>query len=97
MNTLIQHIRRFFGREPLSCEQVNAFLVAYLEGTLDVRTRTLFEAHIGACPVCSAYFDQYRSTIAMVKEDPLPEPPQELVESTLAFLRTHYPDGRPDA
>lgn len=77
----------------LTCEDVNAFIVDYLEGTLDDRTRRRFEKHIANCGVCSTYLDQYRETVTLVKEEAAehpPEPPEELVDATLDFLRQHY-------
>lgn len=87
----IQTLRKWF-RRPLSCEDVNQFIIDYLEETISPRTRSRFEAHISDCPNCSSYFDQYLKTIEMVKEAGTiqPEPPEELVELTLAFLREHY-------
>ena len=75
----------------LTCKDVNQFLVDYLEGTLDPRLRRRFERHLARCPQCSAYLDQYRQTIALVKEDGevALDPPEELVELTLSFLRRH--------
>ncbi len=51
-----------------------------------------FEKHIGGCEQCRRYLEQYRATIGLVKEaEEMPEdPPDELTEKTLAFLRTHY-------
>ena len=79
----------------LSCEDVNDFIVEYLEGTLDDRTRRRFEKHIANCPACSTYLDQYRETVTLVKEEAAPpEPPEELVDATLDFLRQHYDDAQ---
>lgn len=79
---------RFFG---LSCEDANRFIIDYLEDTLPLRTRTRFEKHLSQCPLCTIYFDQYRRTIQLVREagEDTPEPPAELVDLTLSFLRRH--------
>lgn len=75
----------------LTCEDVNRFLAKYLEGALDKRTRERFEKHVARCEPCQRYLEQYRTTIDLVKaSDDLPEPPEELTERTLAFLREHY-------
>lgn len=72
----------------LTCEDVNDFLIDYLDGTLDENMRERFEAHIAKCEQCRRYLEQYRQTVDMVKEfDEMPEPPDELVEKTLTFLR----------
>ncbi|NBC18582.1 MAG: hypothetical protein GVY18_14865 [Bacteroidetes bacterium] len=91
--SLFTDIRRLFM---LSCEDVNDFIVEYLDGTLDDRTRRRFEKHIANCPACSTYLDQYRETVTLVKEEAdadVPEPPEELVDATLDFLRQHYDDA----
>ena len=91
----IQTLRKWFQR-PLSCEDVNQFIIDYLEETIPPRTRSRFETHISQCPDCSTYFDQYLETIKLVKEEGTiqPEPPEELVELTLAFLREHYDEDQ---
>lgn len=82
-------IRKWLGRKRgLTCEEVNRFLAAYLDGVLDARTQAAFEAHLKDCPDCQAYLDQYRKTIALTRQAAeVPEPPPELIARTLAFLR----------
>jgi len=83
-----QWLKKWLGRKRLTCEEVNQFLAAYLDGALDARTRAAFEAHLQACAACQAYLDQYRKTIELTRRAAeVPEPPQELIEQTLAFLR----------
>ena len=86
----LQTIKRWF-RRPLSCEDVNQFIIDYLEETIPPRTRTRFEAHLEKCATCGSYFEQYLQTVDWVREDGLAqiEPPEELVEVTLHFLRDH--------
>jgi anti-sigma factor RsiW len=48
----------------------------YLEGALSRRDRRRFEAHLRACPNCSAYLEQIRATIKLrgaVSSDDLSE------------------------
>lgn len=89
----IQTLRKWF-RRPLSCEAVNQFIIDYLEGTIPPHTRSRFEAHTAECPACGRYFEQYLQTIELVKGEGAvqPQPPEELVELTLTFLREHYND-----
>lgn len=90
---ILRDVRRFFM---LSCQDVNAFLAGYLEGTLDDRTRVRFEQHIARCPQCAPYLEQYRATIALAKTAGAIEPkapPDVLAEWTLSFLREHYDEG----
>lgn len=83
-----------WSRRPLSCEDVNRFIVDYLEETIPPQTRDRFEAHLADCPTCGLFFDQYRQTVTLTcKEGALPvDLPPELVEATLHFLREHYKD-----
>ncbi len=83
-----QWLQKWLGRKRLTCEEVNRFLAAYLDGALDARTQTAFEAHLQACSDCQAYLDQYRKTVELARRAAkVPEPPPELIEHTLAFLR----------
>ncbi|HXY27604.1 MAG TPA: anti-sigma factor [Acidimicrobiales bacterium] len=56
----------------------------YLEGTLSRRDRRRFEAHLAACPNCTAYLEQIRTTIRLAgsiePEDLSPEARDELTE-----------------
>ena len=73
-----------------NCEDVNEFLVLYLEGELDERATRAYEQHISRCSQCQAYLDQYRQVIELVAEngkDDRVEPPSDLVDMTLAFIR----------
>ena len=74
----------------LVCRQAVELVTAYLEGDLSWRQRRRFEAHLRACPNCSAYLEQMRATIASAgRIDPEtldPEVRDELVE---LFRRQH--------
>lgn len=85
-------LRKLLGHS-LSCEQVNHFIVEYLDDALPPKTQRTFEQHVRRCPVCAAYLDQYKGTIDLIKtEATLPSPPPELVTMTLAFLDEHLDD-----
>ena len=89
----LQTLKQWF-RRPLTCEDVNQFIIDYLEETIPPRTRARFETHLKDCATCGSYFDQYLQTVDWIHEDgaaPI-EPPEELVEVTLDFLRKHYDD-----
>ena len=51
-------------RRNLVCQQAVDLIAAYLDGTLSRRDRRRLEAHLSACPNCSAYLAQIRETIA---------------------------------
>ena len=52
-------------RKDLVCQQAVELVTDYLEGALSRRDRRRFEAHLRACPNCSAYLEQIRATIAL--------------------------------
>ena len=87
---LIQKIVRMFN-PMLSCEQINQFIIDYLDDNLPEQTKKKFEMHINKCPNCSAYFDQYNDTVMMVNEDGVLEIPEDLIEFTRSFLRENLP------
>jgi anti-sigma factor RsiW len=52
-------------RRDLVCRQAVELVTDYLEGSLSRRDRRRFEAHIRACPNCSAYLEQIRLTLQL--------------------------------
>ncbi|MGO8860792.1 MAG: zf-HC2 domain-containing protein [Acidimicrobiales bacterium] len=69
-------------RRDIVCQQAVELVTDYLEGVLSLRDRRRFERHLRACPNCSAYLAQIRTTIALagaVETDDLsPEARQDL-------------------
>ncbi len=66
------------------CQQAVELVTEYLEGSLSRRSRRRFEAHLRACPNCSAYLEQIRVTIqltgAVEPEDLTPEARADISE-----------------
>ena len=64
------------------CQQAVELVTGYLEGSLSRRERRRFEAHLRACPNCTAYLEQMKMTIALTgsvePEDLSPEARAEL-------------------
>ena len=81
-----QIIERLMGRR-LSSEEVNKFIVDYMEGALPEDISSKFEKHISSCTNCYTYYEQYKATVALIKDESPIDPPAELVEHTLAFLQ----------
>lgn len=52
-------------RKDLVCQQAVELVTDYLEGTLSRRDRRRFEAHLRACPNCTAYLEQIKATIEL--------------------------------
>lgn len=89
-------LKRFRQRMMLTCKDVNDFLAAYVDDDIPDSLRRRYEAHVARCKVCSAYLSQYRSTMKLARESDSigADPPDELVEITLAFLNEHQKNGR---
>jgi anti-sigma factor RsiW len=61
-------------RKDLVCQQAVELVTDYLEGSLSRRDRRRLERHLKACPNCSAYLEQIKTTIrltGMVEPDDL--------------------------
>lgn len=85
-------ITRFAPPVPLSCEEINRFIVDFLDGDMDEALRSTFGNHLRHCSNCAAFLDQYRHTIRLLRaarDVPIPE---ELVRRTIDVLRNHYDD-----
>jgi anti-sigma factor RsiW len=72
------------GRKDMVCQQAVELVTDYLDGALSRRDRRRFEAHLRACPNCSAYLEQIRATIALSgslkPEDLTPEARTDLID-----------------
>lgn len=89
-------LTRFRRRMMLTCEDVNEFLAAYLDDAVPHALRQRYERHIARCRVCSTYLSQYRDTIRLARETASidSEPPEALIEMTLAFLQEQLDGDR---
>jgi anti-sigma factor RsiW len=71
-------------RRDMVCRQAVELVTDYLEGSLSRRDRRRFEAHIRACPNCTAYLQQIRMTIELTgtiePDDLTPEAQSDLTE-----------------
>ncbi len=71
-------------RKDLVCQQAVELVTDYLEGALSRRDRRRLERHLQACPNCSAYLEQIRTTIALTgaiePDDLTPEAQEDLKE-----------------
>jgi len=63
--TSIWHRIRGRREAPLTCIELVELVTAYLEDGLDDAERRRFDDHIGDCPACTNYLDQFRQTIAI--------------------------------
>ena len=59
-------LRWFRRRSPdLVCVEFVEIVTDYVEGVLPARDRARLEQHLGACPHCTRYLAQLRTTIEM--------------------------------
>jgi anti-sigma factor RsiW len=70
----------------LTCQEVIAFLMDYVDGTVDAAQRERFDWHLARCQSCVAYLRTYEATVRMeascrISTDDIPD---ELVEAILA-------------
>ena len=73
----------------LTCREMSDFLADYLDGSLGVAERHLFDEHLAGCPECIAYLRSYAETIRLARQtredDSLSDTiPDELVRAILA-------------
>jgi len=81
----------------MTCREVDAFLLEYVEGELGAAVLREFELHLARCASCRAYLASYRRTIALGRtlcDEPDGPPPPELPESlVLAILAARSREG----
>ncbi len=75
----------------LTCQELEGFMVDYLDGTLPERQRRKFDLHLRLCRDCRRYLEAYEGGITLCQaafaepEGSLPEDvPEELVKAILA-------------
>jgi anti-sigma factor RsiW len=85
----------------LTCQQVTALLVEYVNDTLAPDTRRAFQEHLRDCADCLAYLRTYRATIRALGTVRYEDIPAALQDRLLSFLQTRltrapqsFPDGR---
>ena len=91
----------------LTCQQVEDFLLDYVEGTLPRGQRLIFDLHLVLCRECRDYLAAYRKSVELGKaafpqaDAPVPgdapdgvpgEVPEDLVQAILAAKRGSNPD-----
>jgi anti-sigma factor RsiW len=65
----------------------------YLEGVLPDDLRSELEAHVVACPRCTAFVAAYRETPRLLREATAAALPAELEASLMRFLRGRIARG----
>ena len=75
----------------MTCREFVDFVMRYLDGELALDQRRQFEAHLAECPDCVRYLQQYRDTVAAVKDQAAEVPaaiPEDLVQAIVAARDT---------
>ena len=65
---------------PMPCREFVEVITGYLEGTLSDVDRERFDEHLAACPHCTAYLDQMRTTLRLtgrLTEEDIPDATRE--------------------
>ena len=89
---------RLLPRRDIQCQQAVELVTDYLEGTLSRRQRRRFEAHLRACPNCSAYLEQIQAVIATsgsITPDDLSPRARDDLTALYRRWRDDAPDGGP--
>lgn len=74
----------------MTCRELVAFLMSYLDGELPEGQQSEFRAHLAQCPDCVAYLETYRTTVQLGRAvctcgDALPaDVPPDLIRAILA-------------
>jgi anti-sigma factor (TIGR02949 family) len=70
----------------LTCEDVIAMLLEYLEARLDTSALAAFERHLAVCPPCIAYLNTYRRTRELTAASGRVDMPDEMKTRIREFL-----------
>lgn len=63
----------------LDCRKVVDAFIDYLEGHASAETRLEIEAHLGACPGCEQYLNEYARATDLAREHMRQNVPDEIV------------------
>ncbi|MEP2338549.1 MAG: zf-HC2 domain-containing protein [Anderseniella sp.] len=92
-NSVRQRIRSIMFKLPLmiTCAEFEAFVTAYLDGSLSNTQRRVFEFHLAVCRECRDYLSAYQSAMTVTRDvldaetaDTLADVPEDLVSAVLA-------------
>ena len=80
-----------FRRRRLTCQQVVELVTEYLDGVMDPARRARFEQHLSGCDGCTAYVEQFRTTVAVVGRLDVGDVPAPVMAELLSVFR-HWAD-----
>jgi anti-sigma factor (TIGR02949 family) len=70
-----------------SCKECVDVLRAYLDGEMTSEDQAHFKAHLGDCPPCMDFLEQYKAMPGLCKKALAAKMPEELSHKLKAFLR----------
>jgi|SoiMethySBSTD1v2_1073268.scaffolds.fasta_scaffold05332_8 predicted anti-sigma-YlaC factor YlaD len=75
----------------MNCRETTDFLSDYLAGELAADVRETFEVHLGRCPDCRVFLEQFQTTITSAREETESDTavvmPEELIRAVLESTR----------
>lgn len=74
-----------------TCDEVQEFLMDFLDGRMPRLDSIKFRAHMVLCPACKRYMNRYNDSVKLAQnilDDP---PPPELVNLTNEYLEKNLP------
>ena len=83
-----------FRRRRLTCQQMVELVTEYLDGVMEPARRARFEAHLAGCAGCTAYLEQFRTTVALAGRLDADDVPGPVMDGLLAAFRS-WADVRP--
>ena len=84
-----------FRRRRLACQEVVELVTEYLDGAMEPARRARFERHLADCDGCTAYLQQFRTTLTVVGRLDVGDVPAPAMAELLAAFR-HWSDDRGD-
>ena len=76
-----------FRRRGLTCREVVELVTEYLDGAMDPRRRARFEEHLAGCDACTAYMEQFRTTVSVVGRLDTGDVPEPVMADLLSAFR----------
>ncbi len=67
----------------MNCARIRSHLGDHLEGDLELQLRARVDEHLGRCASCARELSELRSTVALVRSLPAPQPPAELANEVM--------------
>jgi anti-sigma factor RsiW len=82
-----------FRRRGLTCREIVELVTEYLDGAMEAGRRARFEAHLAGCRGCTAYLEQFRTTITVAGRLDVDDVPEPAMAGLLSAFR-HWADER---